>query len=155
YYSPEMAASLPPVRRRRRPRRGSLERPVSSQLYRSAFLVCSLPLLIAAFTLTRPGPLQKPQLPPARDAPPTPALAGQLATQYPDRSPGSPGARAAAEWFREQLAAYGLPTSIDTWTQELPGGRRARLENLVAVAPSSTESQDTIVVMAHRDDTGA
>ena len=43
-----MAASFQPVRRRRRPRRGSLERPVSSQLYRSAFLVCSLPLLLAA-----------------------------------------------------------------------------------------------------------
>src|SRR6478752_3879818 len=40
YYSREMAAPLPPVRRRRRPRRGSLERPVSSQLYRSAFLAC-------------------------------------------------------------------------------------------------------------------
>ena len=150
-----MAASSPPVRRRRRPRRGSLERPVSSQLYRSAFLFCSLPLLVAAFTVTRPGSLQKPLLPPAFDARATLALARQLAGDYPDRSPGSPGAIAAAQWFREQLAPYGLPVSTDRWTEELPGGGRARLQNLYAVAPSSGQSPDTIVFMAHRDDTGA
>jgi len=148
-----MAAPLPPVRRRRRPRRGSLERPVSSQLYRSAFLACSLRLLIAAFTVTRPGALQRPLLPPAFDARATLALARELATEYPDRTPGSSGALAAAQWFRQQLAPYGLATSIDTWTERLPGGGRARLQNLAAVAPG--QSPDTIVVMAHRDDTGA
>src|SRR5947207_332547 len=93
-----MAAPLPPVRRRRRPRRGSLERPVSSQLYRSAFLACSLPLLIAAFTVTRPGALQKPLLPPAFDARATLGLAKELATEYPDRSPGSSCALAAVRF---------------------------------------------------------
>src|SRR5579864_8906729 len=93
YYSPEMAAPLPPVRRRRRPRRGSLERPVSTQLYRGAFLLCSLPLLLAAFSITKPGPLQKPVLPPAFDARVTLELARELSTEYPDRSPGSAGAR--------------------------------------------------------------
>ena len=148
-----MAASPPPVRRRRRPRRGSLERPVSSQLYRSAFLVCSLPLLLAAFTVTRPGALQRPLLPPAFDARATLALAKQLASQYPDRAPGTSGALAAARWYREQLAPYGLPTSADTWTEALPGGGAARLQNLVTVARG--QSPDAIVVMAHRDDTGA
>jgi len=148
-----MAAPSPPVRRRRRPRRGSLERPVSSQLYRSGFLFCSLPLLIAAFTVTRPGALQKPLLPPAFDARGALALARELATDYPDRSPGSAGAFAAARWLQEQLAGYGLATSRDSWTQRLPGGGRARLQNLRIVAPG--QSPDTIVVMAHRDNTGA
>jgi hypothetical protein len=153
YYSPEMAASLPPVRRRRRPRRGSLERPVSSQLYRSSFLLCSLPLLLAAFTVTKPGPLAKPLLPPAFDASATLELARTLAKTYPNRSPGSSGALAAAEWFRVQLAPYGLPTTTDSWRQTLPDGRLVRLQNLAATAPGA--SQDEIVVMAHRDDTGA
>lgn len=153
YYSREMAAPLPPVRRRPRPRRGSLERPVSSQLYRSAFLACSLPLLIAAFTVARPGALQKPLLPPAFDARTTLQLTKELSTEFPDRTPGSSGALAAAQWFREQLAPYGLTTSTDAWTAALPGGGRARLQNLTAVAPG--QSPDTIVVMAHRDDTGA
>jgi len=150
-----MAAPPPTVRRRRRPRRGSLERPVSSQLYRSAFLACSLPLLLAAFTVTRPPALQKPLLPPAFDARATLELAKDLATQYPDRSPGSSGALAAAQWFRERLAPYGFATNVDTWTATLPGGRRVRLRNLTAVAPAQAPGSDAIVVMAHRDDTGA
>ena len=148
-----MAAPLPPVRRRRRPRRGSLERPVSGQLYRSAFLVCSLPLLIAAFSITRPGALQKPLLPPEFDARSTLELARELATEYPDRSPGSAGALAASRWFRLKLAPYGLATNTDTWTDTLPGGRQVRLHNVAAIARGN--SPDTIVVMAHRDNTGA
>ncbi len=153
-----MAASLPPARdssRRRRPRRGSLERPISSQLYRSAFLLCSLPLLLAAFSVTKPGPLAKPLLPPAFDAHTTLELARELSTNYPDRTPGSSGALAAAVWFSEQLAPYGLPTTTDSWQQALPGGRVVRLQNLVAIAPSQPPDADAIVVMAHRDDTGA
>jgi hypothetical protein len=147
-----MAAPLPPVRRRRRTRRGSLDRPVSSQLYRSSFLLCSLPLLLAAFTIVRPAGLQRPLLPPAFDARATLELTRELSTEYPDRSPGTPGARGAADWFRQQLQPYGLPTSVDAWRQKLPGGREAVLRNLTAEAPG--QSRDTIVIMAHRDDTG-
>jgi hypothetical protein len=150
-----MAAPLPPVRRRRRPRRGSLERPVSTQLYRGAFLLCSVPLLLAAFSVTKPGPLQKPLLPPAFDARATLALTRELSTDFPDRSPGSAGALAAARWFSEQLSPYGLPTTTDSWRQMLPGGRVVRLRNLTAIAPSQPPDANVIVVMAHRDDTGA
>ena len=58
-----MAASQPHARRRRRPRRGSLQRPVNARLYRAAFLLVLLPLLLLAFTVTRPVPLAKPPLP--------------------------------------------------------------------------------------------
>jgi hypothetical protein len=150
-----MAATLPPVRRRRRPRRGSLERPVSTQLYRGAFLLCSVPLLLAAFSVTKPGPLQKPLLPPAFDARATLALTRELSNLFPDRSPGSAGAIGAARWFSEQLGPYGLPTTADTWRQALPGGRVVQLQNLTAVAPSQPPGASVIVVMAHRDDTGA
>src|SRR4030088_1388566 len=112
-----MAVPMPTVRRRRRPRRGSLERPVSTQLYRGAFLLCSVPLLLAAFTITKPGVLQKPLLPPAFDAHATLALTRELSAEFPDRSPGSAGAIGAARWFSEQLGPYGLPTTTDSWRQ--------------------------------------
>jgi hypothetical protein len=126
---------------------------VSSQLYRGAFLVCSLPLLLAAFTITRPGALPKPLLPPAFDTRATLQIAEQLASTYPDRKPGTPGALAAGEWFSGQLAPYGLPTVVDGWDERLPGGPVAHLQNILAVAPGASE--DAIVVMAHRDDLGA
>ena len=49
-------------------RRGSFDRPINGRLYRSSFLVLSLPLLLAAFTVNKPAALQAPVLPPAFDA---------------------------------------------------------------------------------------
>jgi len=139
--------------RLRRPRRGSLERPLNTRLYRSAFLVLSLPLLVLAFSVTHVSALPPPQLPPAFDGGSATALASELAGTAPDRVPGSAGALAAAGWFRQQMAAYGLPVSTDTWRARIPGLGRVRLENEWAVAAG--QSSDAIVVMAHRDDTGA
>src|SRR5581483_24537 len=139
--------------RRRRPRRGSLERPLNARLYRSTFLVLSLPLLVLAFSVAHVAALPAPQLPPAFDGRSAALLARDLATTAPDRVPGSAGALRAASWFREEMATYGLPVSSDTWRQRMPGLGRVRLENEWAVAAG--QSSDAIVVMAHRDDTGA
>jgi hypothetical protein len=147
-----MAASRIPARRRRA-RRGSVERPVNGRLYRSAFLVVSLPLLVLAFSVTRPGSLPAPSLPPNFDGEAAKQLAVELATTYPDRAPNGPAAVTAAQWYRQQLAPYGLPVVSDTWRQSVGGLGRVRLQNVWAVAAG--ESPDAIVVMAHRDDTGA
>src|SRR6185437_12715771 len=147
-----MAMTRPPARRRRR-RRGSLERPVNGRLVRSAFLILALPLLLAAFSVARPGPLPAPLLPPAFDEQGTRALAAELAQSYPSRVPGSVGAQQAAGWFRDQLRQYGLPVVSDSWEQSAPGLGRVKLTNIWAVAAG--QSSDAIVVMAHRDDSGA
>src|SRR5262245_47171118 len=105
-----MAALQPPARRRRRTRRGSLERPVKARLYRASFLIVLLPLVLLLATVTKPVALQGPTLPPAFDADVAAGLAQELATEYPDRSPGSPGALAAANWFRQKMGVYDLPT---------------------------------------------
>src|SRR5262249_23324628 len=147
-----MAASMPPARRRRRSRRGSVERPVDGRLYRGAFLVLSLPLLLAAFTIRQPSGLQAPLLPTTFDAKGTLALAISLSQQHPDRRPGTPGAAGAARWVVQSLEPYGLPLHRDRWTEDVSGLGRARLQNVWAVAPGT--SPDTIVVMAHRDDSG-
>lgn len=138
--------------RRSRPRRGSLERPLNARLYRSTFLVLSLPLLILAFSVVRIGSLPAPQLPPSFDANGARSLAVDLATRYPDRTPGSAGALQAAQWFRDQMRLYGLPVAADHWTAHVPGLGHPQLENLWAVAAG--QSNDAIVLLAHRDDTG-
>jgi hypothetical protein len=146
-----MTATLRPARRRR-PRRGSLERPVNGRLYRTAFVVVALPLLILAFSVTRPAALPAPLLPPNFDGTATAALAGEFSKLYPDREPGSAGSLGAARWFREALRPYGLPVTADIWHETIPGAGRVRLQNLWAVAAG--QSSDAIVVMAHRDDLG-
>jgi hypothetical protein len=146
-----MAATRTPARRRRA-RRGSLERPVNARLYRGAFLFLSLPLLILAFSMPRPGALPAPLLPPNFDGAATSALAADLAKTAPNRSPDSSGALHAGQWFRDQMAPYALPVSSDTWQAKVPAVGTVTLRNLWAVA--NGQSHDAIVVMAHRDDTG-
>src|ERR1044072_2884577 len=121
YYSHGMAA-LPPRSSRRRPRRGSLERPVSGRLYRGTWLLVGIPLLAAAFSVHKPAPLPAPQaLPASFDGPSALALATELSRNYPDRAPGSAGAAGAAQWFRDQLTPYGLHVSPDRFRAKLPG----------------------------------
>src|SRR6187551_1104327 len=120
YYSHGMAA-LPPRSARRRARRGTLERPVSGRLYRGTWLLVGIPLLAAAFSVHKPAPLPAPQaLPASFDGPSALALAAELSRDYPDRVPGSAGAAGAAQWFRDQLAPYGLHVSPDRFRASLP-----------------------------------
>ena len=137
---------------RRRPRRGSIERPVSGRVYRGTWLLVGVPLLVAAFSVTRPPALAAPSLPPAFDEGAARAAATQLANTYPDRTPGTAGARAAAAWYVRQLKAFGLPVEVDAFDANIVGLGRRWLENVAAVVAG--QSPDTIVVMAHRDDTG-
>jgi len=144
----------PPPHRsaRRRARRGSLERPVSARLYRGTWLLVGLPMLVAAFSVSRPVPLPAPALPPTFDGGAASALASELARSYPDRRAGSSGAAGAAAWFSEQLAPYGFRTTSDVFSAEIPGRGRVRLQNVIAVAAGP--SRHAIVVMAHRDNLG-
>jgi Peptidase family M28 len=145
-------AAVPPSSERRRPRPGSLERPVNGRLYRGTWLLVGLPLLLLAFSVARPAPLQPPNLPPAFDRDAAAQLARDLSTEWPNRVPGTAGATGAAEWFRQQLAPYGFIVRSEPFTATIPGRGRVRFTNLVAVKPGA--SRRTIVVMAHRDNTG-
>ena len=145
-------AAVPPSSERRPPRPGSLERPVNGRLYRGTWLLVGLPLLLLAFSVARPAPLQPPNLPPAFDRDAAAQLARDLSTEWPNRVPGTAGATGAAEWFRQQLAPYGFIVRSEPFTATIPGRGRVRFTNLVAVKPGA--SRRTIVVMAHRDNTG-
>jgi peptidase M28-like protein len=148
-------AALPPGSARRRPRRGTLERPVSGRLYRGTWLLVGIPLLAAAFSVHKPNPLPTPQpaLPASFDGSEAVALTSDLARRYPDRVPGTAGAVGARRWVREQLAPYGLKVTADRFRAELPGLGERTLVNQTVIIPGS--SPDEIVVMAHRDDNGS
>ena len=131
-----MAAEAP----RRRPRRGSLERPVSTRIYRAAWLAVAVPLLVAAFSVGRPDPLPDPRLRPFFDATTARQFTDVLTTRFPDRSPGSQGSRDAADWVEAQLRDYRFAVERQTFSADIPGLGREELVNLVAVAPSSTRT---------------
>jgi hypothetical protein len=143
-------ASNPPRTERRRARPGSLQRPVNGRLYRGTWLLVGLPLLMAAFSVARPTPLPRAFLP-AFDGAETKTLARSLA-DLPFRQPGSPQSLAAAQWFRDQLAPYGLPIRTERFSADIPGLGNVHLQNLIAVAAG--RSPRAIVVMAHRDNDG-
>jgi hypothetical protein len=143
--------AAPPAPERRRPRPGSLDRPVNARLYRGTWLLVGLPLLLLAFSVARPTALHPPTLPPAFKGSDAAVLAEDLATSYPDRRPGTPGARGAAAWFRRELDPYGFAVHTDPFTTTVHG-RPTTLVNLAAEKAGRTP--DEIVVMAHRDDSG-
>ncbi|MBD0329695.1 MAG: M28 family peptidase [Thermoleophilia bacterium] len=142
-------AAPPPRRPRRRPRRGSLERPVNARTYRGTWLLVGLPLLVAAFSVSRVNALPAPALPATFDAPTARLLASDLATRFPGRAPGSPAASEAADWVAERFREYGFRPLRQRFEADVAGLGRRRLTNVLAVVPGRSDS--TIVVSAHRD----
>jgi Peptidase family M28 len=150
-----MAAEAP----RRRARRGSLERPVSTRIYRAAWLVVAVPVLVAAFSVGRPDALPPPRAQPFFDGATALQFTTDLATEVPDRSPGSPGQPKAADWVEEVLQGYGFTVERQTFSAEIPGLGTEELVNLVATAPrtgpATAQAKRAIVVLAHRDNVGS
>jgi hypothetical protein len=147
---------MPPFRppnARRRPRPGSLERPVNARAYRGTALLVGIPLLLVAFTITRPESLPPPTLPPAFDEVGATQSARELATQFPNRTPGTPTARDAADWVAERLGSFGFRVERDRFEARVPEQGPVTLENVIAVSPG--RSPDVLVVAAHRDNLGA
>src|SRR5262245_48920861 len=146
-------AAHPPFRERRRARPGSLDRPVNSRMYRGTWLLVGIPLLIAAFTVFHPDPLPAPTLRPDFDGTSARLTADQFANNNPDRAPGTPGARRAANWVAQRLHQYDLDVGRERFHAKIPGRGDVELENLIAVRQG--RSNQLIVVVAHRDNTGA
>jgi Peptidase family M28 len=130
-----------------------VDRPLSGRLYRASLVCLAVPVLAAAFTVSRPAPLPPvtAALEPTFDHVNAYRLAQDLVTLYPDRSPGSPASGAAARWVADQLRVLGLRTRTDRFSAAVAGRGRVDLRNVSAVVPG--RSRDTILVVAHRDST--
>lgn len=137
---------------RRRPRRGSLQRPVSSRIYRAGFAGVVVALLVAAFTVGRPEPLPSPKLDPSFDEASAVQFASEFARLNPNRTPGSTGAIDAARWVTARLADYSLKTHRQAFRANIAGLGERELVNLIAIVPG--RSPEAIVVLAHRDNLG-
>jgi hypothetical protein len=137
----------------RRPRPGSLDRPVDGRLYRTFALLVPVALVLAALAVSRPSVLAAPTLPPVYDGSSALTLADELARQFPNRSPETSGARGAAAWVSSHLSSLGLAVESQRFEAEVPGRGRMQFENLFAVSPG--RSRQAIVVLAHRDNIGA
>jgi Peptidase family M28 len=153
YYSRAISDLTPPNGVPRRPRSSSIDCPVNGRLYRVSWIVLAVPLLAAAFTISRPAPLpQSPSaLEPTFDTAAAYRLAQELAALYPDRSPGTPASVGAARWMESKLSSLGLRTRVERFPASIAGRGQVDLRNVTAVVPG--RSRDTIVVVAHRDST--
>jgi Peptidase family M28 len=149
--------AVPPPRRR--PRRGSLERPVSGRIYRAAWLTAAVPLLVAAFSLGNPVALQEPRLPPSFDGTTAMQFAREFARVNADRRPGTSQGQEATAWVAARLREYKFTVERQEFTANVPGLGHQRFVNLIATAPLRPQqeivrSRQTIVVAAHRDNLG-
>jgi hypothetical protein len=119
---------------------------------RVATIVVAPALLALLFSISPTGVLPRPQLDPLFNGAAAAALATDLSTQYPSRVPGTAEAQAAALWYTEAIASLGLPTEEDVWSADIPDLGVVELRNIVTVIPGRAE--ETIVVVAHRDNAG-
>jgi len=142
-----------PGGRRRRARRGTVDRPLNARLVRVAFIVVAPALLALLFSISATGPLQRPPLDPLFDTASAEALSTELSTKFPSRVPGTVGADEAALWYRETISGLGLLTTEDVWTADVPERGEVVLRNVVTVVPGRAE--EAIVLVAHRDNAGA
>lgn len=146
-----MEAARPP-RGRRRPRRGTVDRPLNVRLVRVASLVVLPALLALLFSISTTGRLPRPTLQPLFDADAAATLAAQLSSEYPSRVPGSLGAAGATRWYAQTISASGLDAHEDSWRADLPDLGTVELHNVVTVIPG--RSSQAIVLLAHRDNQG-
>jgi hypothetical protein len=121
-------------------------------MYRGTWLLVGIPLLLAAFTVYRPALLGPPALEPEFDGAAATFNAQRLAVQTPVRIPGTQGARDATSWVQGQLRSFGLDTEVDRFHAKIPGRGSVELANVQAVRQG--RSNQIIVVLAHRDNTG-
>jgi hypothetical protein len=119
---------------------------------RVGFVVVVPALVALLFSLSPTSALPREPLDPLFDADSAASFAETLSVQFPSRVPGSDGAADAAVWYRETVAALGLPTEEEVWTEELADLGTVELRNVVTVVAG--RSEETIVVVAHRDNAG-
>src|SRR5690349_20438528 len=124
-----------PSRRRRRPRRGTVDRPVNARLVRASLVVVAFSLLALLFSISTTGTLPRPTLQPLFDSGAAASLATQLTSVEPGRVPGSLQDADAAHWYRETISMFGFTTSEDVWDEDLPDLGRVELRNVVTVIP--------------------
>ncbi len=122
---------------------------VDLRIYRAAFLVTLLAVLVVMFSLQeRPAPLSAPIAPDAFKGEVAYGETARLAQLYPDRTPGSAGDDALAGLVQARFRALGFKTSRDNFGGEFDG-HDIGMSNVVGVLNAPSDRQ--VVVAAPRD----
>ena len=116
-------------------------------------IVVAPALLALLFSISTTGTLPRAPIEPLFDSSAATALVNQLSTEFPARVPGTDESAAAARWYEQAISAFGLRTETQVWAETLPDLGQVELRNVIAVVPGRAE--DTIIVVAHRDNVGA
>jgi hypothetical protein len=119
---------------------------------RVGFVVVAPAILAFLFSVSTTGTLPRSGLAPLFNGANAASLARSLSLEYPSRVPGSEGATQATRWYEETIRSLGLPAEEDTWSENLADLGTVELHNVVTVVPG--RSDETIVVVAHRDNAG-
>lgn len=122
-------------------------------LVRLAFLTPPLlAFLVVLISVQTPqGLSQTPQSPPTFNGDRAAGFARDLARELPDRAPGAPTARIAADDVQVALQdATGVIPQRSAFEAPGPDGTRVEMENLWLELPG--ETKEAIIVLAHRDD---
>jgi hypothetical protein len=119
------------------------------RIYRTALLPVVLAVIVLAFSLSdQQGPMGTNLAPDAYSGQNAYTTMHRLATQYPNRRPGSIGDDALASEVAAQLRANHFHVSTDVFRGKTAIGTRT-LENVVAVRAGL--GNGSIVIVAHRD----
>jgi hypothetical protein len=135
---------------------------LNGRLYRAAFVPFALALAVVAFSLTaRPLPLTSALAPDAFEGAPALTELKSLAAEFPHRRPGSPGDEKLAAKIAQTLEGLGAPghggfqVRTHRFQAQTIDGERTLETVLAQRAGSSGSGATPIVILAHRDASGA
>jgi hypothetical protein len=135
-----------------RPRPGSLERPVSARIYRGTWIVVAIPILIAAFSVSRQQPLVAPALRSSFDEDAALQTIRDMVVSFPDRSPGAAGGENLLAWINKSFTSLGLQPKTDHFDAEIPGLGSRDLANVSVTVRGRSPS--SILIVANHDNNG-
>jgi hypothetical protein len=119
------------------------------RIYRTGFIAVAVAAVVLAFSLRdQAGPLTTTLDPGAFNGQNAYSLSNQIASEYPNRRPGSAGDDALAGDVTQRLSSYGFAVSTSTTSARTADGTRT-LENVIATRPGF--GGGSVVVIAHRD----
>ena len=128
-----------------RPRRSTLP---NLKVYRAAWVVALILVVISLFTLGRPDTPKLSLEPVSFDGEQAAADLRTIVTDYPQRVAGTDPDNRLALWVLQQFKRAGLETHIDSFAATI-NGKDVALQNIWAL--SRGDSAGTILVIANRD----
>lgn len=123
------------------------------RLYRMAWLVAGVAVVVALLTLQPVDPAEEPSIPVVFDGEAALELNDRLEAVAPERAPGTEGGRRGAEWVRQELSSVpGAENRVQVQDfSARSDGRLVRMQNVYLANPGSGGDDGGILIVAPRD----